>query len=196
MRSEGSNAYNADLLLTANCQSPLPASNIMDLMPKSKRKAFTVTEANAMVPELLSTLETITSHIETGRAQAQKIQILDTLWGDAVRSLENPDHDEFRHHTQALKKLNQELNKLVQCEIFGKGLRLPNGGLENGLVDFPTIFEGRWIYLCWHRGESQVTFWHEIRDGFSGRQEITTEHIIRMGREDDPDEVDDSNLDF
>ena len=165
-------------------------------MPKSKRKAFTVTEANAMVPELIATLETIAAHIETGRTHGQKIQILDALWGDEVHSPTNPDHEEFGNHTRALKKLDQELNELVQREIFDKGLRLPYGGLENGLVDFPTIFAGRWVYLCWHRGESQVSFWHEIRDGFTGRQEITTEHIIRMGREDNPDEVDDSELDF
>ena len=165
-------------------------------MPKLKRKAYTVAEANTMIPDLITTFETITAYLSTGQAHTQKIQILDTLWGDQVNSEQNPDHEEFHQHTQALNKLNEQLNVLVQKKIFNKGLRLPSGGIENGLVDFPTTFAGRWVYLCWHRDESQVTCWHEINDSFAGRQEITIEHITRMGREDAPEMIDDSGLDF
>ena len=46
------------------------------------------------------------------------------------------------------------------------------------------------------RGESSADFWHELTGGYAGRQEITTEHIINMGKEDDPVTIDDSDLNF
>ena len=39
-------------------------------------------------------------------------------------------------------------------------------------------------------------FWHEIDGGYIGRQEISAEHIIVMGKEDDPELLDSSGLDF
>jgi len=44
--------------------------------------------------------------------------------------------------------------------------------LETGLLDFPAEREGRPVYLCWMRGESAVTHWHELDAGFAGRQAL------------------------
>ncbi|MSR85827.1 DUF2203 family protein [Candidatus Woesearchaeota archaeon] len=45
--------------------------------------------------------------------------------------------------------------------------------IKKGLVDFNAKHEGRDIYLCWHLGEQDIRYWHEIGDGFTGRQPIT-----------------------
>jgi len=37
-------------------------------------------------------------------------------------------------------------------------------------VDFPSLREGREVYLCWQLGEERVAFWHELNVGFAGRQ--------------------------
>ena len=42
--------------------------------------------------------------------------------------------------------------------------------IEQGLIDFPGLREGRQIYLCWRLGEGAVDFWHERETGFPGRQ--------------------------
>ena len=70
---------------------------------------------------------------------------------------------------------------LVRDEILARGVRFPTGGLEYGLLDFPTTLDGRVVYLCWKQGEPKVSHWHEINGGFAGRQPITTEHATRMG---------------
>ena len=44
--------------------------------------------------------------------------------------------------------------------------------INTGLVDFLSIREEREIYLCWRYGEDQITFWHEIDAGFSGRNPL------------------------
>ena len=64
-------------------------------------------------------------------------------------------------------------------------MRFPPGGLDQGLIDFPTFFEGRWVFICWQRGEPEVRFWHELDGGYAGRREIQAEQIIGMGQMDD-----------
>jgi hypothetical protein len=51
--------------------------------------------------------------------------------------------------------------------IQGTGALLKD--LNSGLVDFLTIREGRQVYLCWRFGEDEISYWHEIETGFSGR---------------------------
>lgn len=41
-----------------------------------------------------------------------------------------------------------------------------------GLVDFPYEHEGRIVYLCWKLGEDDLSWWHEIDDGFAGRRPL------------------------
>lgn len=41
-----------------------------------------------------------------------------------------------------------------------------------GIVDFPTHFEARDVYLCWQFGENTIGHWHEMEGGFKGRNLI------------------------
>jgi hypothetical protein len=51
----------------------------------------------------------------------------------------------------------------------------PKGG--DGLVDFPALWDGRLVYLCWKLGEPEVLYWHEIDAGFAGRQPLTADSV-------------------
>ena len=44
--------------------------------------------------------------------------------------------------------------------------------LESGLVDFCSYHKGKEILLCWKLGEEGITHWHNIDEGFTGRQPI------------------------
>src|SRR3712207_8835187 len=33
--------------------------------------------------------------------------------------------------------------------------------LDRGLIDFPSLRDGRVVYLCWQLGEGPVAYWHE-----------------------------------
>lgn len=49
--------------------------------------------------------------------------------------------------------------------------------IDTGLVDFPTLYHEREVYLCWKLGESGITFWHPVEDGFRGRRPIDSEFL-------------------
>ncbi len=159
-------------------------------------RAFTVAEANAMIPVVEEILARIERGKEKARAHYERLQLLEALWGERLIEPSNPDHAEFRAHRDAVEEVAREMGRIIEEEILARGIRFPQGGLEHGLLDFPTTLEGRWVYLCWRSGEPLVEAWHEVDAGFAGRQPITTEHAWRMGREDDPALRDDSTLDF
>jgi hypothetical protein len=158
------------------------------------RRSFTVEEANQMIPVLEGTLDEIEKKKEEIGRYRGKLQILDALWGEKVSQPKNPDYGEFRRHRGCITAAVKDVDRLVRRRILGIGLRFPPGGLEHGLIDFPTTFEGRWVFLCWQRGEDRVRFWHEIDGGYAGRQQIAAEHLIAMGKEDSSELPDDSIL--
>lgn len=49
--------------------------------------------------------------------------------------------------------------------------------LDIGLLDFPTLYQGREVYLCWRLGESRIEFWHEVEEGFRGRRRIDDDFL-------------------
>jgi hypothetical protein len=44
--------------------------------------------------------------------------------------------------------------------------------LDIGLVDFPTLFRGEEVYLCWRMDEDDIDHWHGVNEGFTGRRPI------------------------
>ncbi|HYP06502.1 MAG TPA: DUF2203 domain-containing protein [Bryobacteraceae bacterium] len=51
--------------------------------------------------------------------------------------------------------------------------------LDTGLLDFPTLYDGREVYLCWRLGESRIEFWHGVDEGFQGRKPIDEDFLAR-----------------
>jgi hypothetical protein len=44
--------------------------------------------------------------------------------------------------------------------------------IARGLIDFPTILDGREVYLCWELGEDEIGWWHELDAGYRGREPL------------------------
>lgn len=49
-----------------------------------------------------------------------------------------------------------------------------------GIVDFPTHFNGRDVYLCWQFGEHEIRNWHEMEEGFTGRNTIDSHFLANF----------------
>jgi hypothetical protein len=57
--------------------------------------------------------------------------------------------------------------------------------LDIGLLDFPTLYHHREVYLCWRLGESRIEFWHGMDEGFGGRKPIDDEFLANHTAETD-----------
>lgn len=159
-------------------------------------KVFTVEEANSLIPALREVFRGIGYYKSRIRERGRKIEVLNLLWSDDIAQPSNPDHEDFAAHRRLIAKDVGEIERLVREEIVRRGIRFPTGGIETGLVDFPTTYQGRWVYLCWQNGEPELLYWHETDTGFPGRRRLTSEQRHNMGTQDDPEELDDSALDF
>jgi hypothetical protein len=54
------------------------------------------------------------------------------------------------------------------AELENLGVQLKD--FERGLVDFPSLRDGRVVLLCWQMGEGdELEWWHDVDAGFAGR---------------------------
>lgn len=67
---------------------------------------------------------------------------------------------------ESAERISGFVAELEQIGVVAKGL-------EQGLVDFFGMHDGRLVHLCWQHGETEVAHWHELDTGFAGRQPIT-----------------------
>jgi hypothetical protein len=143
-----------------------------------ERRLFTVEQVNAMLPLVRAIVKDLSAlshevvdrrerlaHLLTGRPlepndpyRAELTQIEEELEKDARR---------LRDYVEELRELGAE----------------PKNGIE-GLVDFPTIIDGRVVYLCWKLDEPEVLFWHELDAGFQGRQPLPSGAAVSSGSAD------------
>lgn len=81
---------------------------------------------------------------------------------------------EMRQRRESSSKL---LRQAVE-EILELGVQIKD--IETGLVDFPTRFHGREVYLCWKMGEAAIEYWHG-EEGFRGRKVIDRDFLDHHG---------------
>lgn len=137
------------------------------LSPETRRKVFSVDEANRMLPLVRAIVVDITRQFGVVDAMRQR---LGSFRAKNRRKVEGNDlyAEEMRHSQSELDTEETRLRGYIdELERLGVELKGPDG-----LCDFPSEYNGRPIYLCWHLGESEVRHWHDIHTGFSGRQPI------------------------
>jgi hypothetical protein len=137
---------------------------------------FTLLEAEGLLPQvegLLQTLIQLKNEYEAADAELSRINQRIALAGgmslprDQVRQIRSRKDASAKGVKTAVEKL-QEIGCLLK-------------DVETGLVDFPTLYRGKEVYLCWKLGESSIGFWHHVEDGFPGRHPIDSEFLANHG---------------
>jgi hypothetical protein len=74
-----------------------------------------------------------------------------------------------RRPARTFTDLKAEVVQLInRIEAYGCVVK----DIDLGLLDFPSIREGRPIYLCWKAGESELTHWHGTDETFFERKPL------------------------
>ncbi len=119
---------------------------------------YTLDEAAALLPKV----EELISRLRAARARLTDQEARDALSSAAPS---NGGGEPGRSVSQGFLELRDTLIELRELEVVLRDL-------EKGLVDFPSLRDGREVYLCWQEGEDEIAFWHEPDDGFSGRRPL------------------------
>ena len=124
-------------------------------------KVFTVQEANALLPDV----RTIVGKIQRAHRQLSK-------YGEEARKAAEAAErggGGFADGVAYAVVLTQLTMQLTELEALGVQLK----DFERGLVDFPSLRDGRVVLLCWQLGEGEeIEWWHEVEEGFAGRQPL------------------------
>ena len=139
----------------------------MTPQPSDFKRLFTVEEANAALPLVRAICNDLARLSREVVDRRERLSVLLAGRGDGPS---DPYRDELAQIEDELAKDNQQLQEYVQ-ELRDLGVE-PKNGVE-GLVDFPSLMEERVVFLCWKLDEPEVLYWHEIADGFAGRQSLT-----------------------
>ena len=124
-------------------------------------KLFTIQEANALLPNV----RTIVGKIQ--QAHRKVAQYRDEV-KEAAEAAERGGGgiSSGVAYAQALTALTSTIGEL---EALGVQLK----DFERGLVDFPSLRDGRVVLLCWQMGEGdELEWWHDLEAGFAGRQPL------------------------
>lgn len=129
-------------------------------------KLFTVEEANLSLPLVRAITADL---VQLATELVERRQRLAVLTAGREREAGNPYSDELAAIETEIDKDAMRLRGYVQ-ELSDLGVE-PKSAVD-GLIDFPSLQDGRLVYLCWKLGEPEVMHWHEIDGGFAGRQSI------------------------
>ena len=127
---------------------------------------FTLEEANAMLPWLAETFSALMP-IREELVQEQERLLVMMRGGRGNGS--SSHGTEIRELQRKVDRLTEDLQRVAR-EISQRGIIVRD--INRWLVDFPSIRDGREVYLCWVRGELEIGFWHETDTGFGNREPI------------------------
>ena len=135
-------------------------------------KRFTLIEAERLLPEveaLMRDAVALKAEYETADNAISELSHRVTMMGGMVIDRDRVIESRERRDRSA-KELRETVERLQDIGCLIKDL-------DMGLVDFPTLFRGEEVYLCWKLGETGISFWHGVQEGFGGRKKIDAEFL-------------------
>ena len=128
------------------------------------QRLFTLGEARALLPTVRVILTDIVQTKRDLDAASAELDRLLTLTGGNGHLAGQV----AQARAQAEAKGHELAARLQELDDLGIEIK----GIEQGLIDFPSLREDRVVYLCYLLGEDDIDFWHEVDGGFAGRQPL------------------------
>ncbi len=120
---------------------------------------FTLEEANALLVEIRPVVaEIMRTH-----------DVISTRLPEAWPAISRAASNSGSRAASLLVFEFERLQNLIR-QVQDQGILVKD--LKTGLIDFPSLKDGREVYLCWRYGEDQIDFWHDVDAGFAGRQPL------------------------
>jgi len=130
-------------------------------------KTFTLSEAQTLLPVVEALLR---------RAQAAAVRA-----EELEQEMQQLSHRIFlsggmhvdvsvaaRRRAEREKTVQEAKDTLAEIDSIGVQVK----DLEQGLLDFPSVMDGKPVLLCWKLGEPAIAHWHTEQEGFDGRKPI------------------------
>ncbi len=124
-------------------------------------KLFTVDEANSLLPSVRPIVKSI-------QKSHRRLITFQTAAKQAAQGAESGGGGMTLgpRYATLLVDLSTQAGQLESL-----GIQLKD--YQQGLIDFPSMRDGRVVLLCWKADEGdQLEWWHDVEAGFAGRQPL------------------------
>ncbi|MBZ5585652.1 MAG: DUF2203 domain-containing protein [Acidobacteriia bacterium] len=135
-------------------------------------RRFTVAEAQSLIPQVSRLLrDAVAQKAEYAEAQRAIQASMERIMAMGGMTVNRETARQARDRLEAAAgQLRESVERVQELGCLVKDL-------DMGLVDFPTLFRGTGVYLCWKLGEPGIQFWHGEDEGFAGRKPIDDEFL-------------------
>lgn len=133
-------------------------------------RLISIDEANRMLPLLRHIVGDIVTSWEQIIYKRTELECLEK----GIEPTSPSQAPEVR--TAGLADLKQELNYLIDRinsyirEVEELGCFVEE--FKRGIINFPSLCNGRKVFLCWKPDEGEVAYWHELDECFNDRTQI------------------------
>ena len=128
-------------------------------------RLYTLAQARRSLPGIAAVMKVM-------QGRAKRLDELNAI-AESLQRSSGADGQPIVHEDSELQaemtKLEQQIGMLIE-HVNQQGVEVKD--VRRGLIDWRAERDGREVYLCWQLGERTVSWWHEIADGFAGRQPI------------------------
>lgn len=133
----------------------------------SKKKTFTLDEAQTLLPVLRSLLQRSIDAKKLAEQTEKEFQDLNhRILLSGGLSIDVPAV--ARRRAEREKAIQTTKDALAEIEAIGVQVK----DLDIGLLDFPCLVDDQIVLLCWKLGEESIQYWHGLEEGFRGRKPI------------------------
>jgi hypothetical protein len=124
-------------------------------------KLFTIEEANSLLPSVRPIVKSI-------QRSHRRLTSFQTTANHAAAGAESGGGGMVQGPKYARLLVDLSLGA-GQLESLGVQLK----DYSQGLIDFPSMRDGRVVLLCWKADEGdELEWWHDLEAGFGGRQPL------------------------
>ncbi len=127
-------------------------------MPNRFQKHYTRDQARNLLPKVRVWLKQLLNFRDKVQEQEKRLTKLMAPGRDVGGDLVNA-------WVRTLAAMQEVLLEFYRREILIKDL-------DRGLIDFPSLQQGKEVFLCWEQGEPDVEFWHDLDAGYAGRERL------------------------
>lgn len=132
-------------------------------------RVFSLEEADGLIPDVEAVFQELDALRERAATVKKKMDVLEMIHGAEILKTPTPDGREYRLLLDEVGGLRKQFE-----EACGRIVELGGHlkGVDEGLVDFCGVIDGRLVELCWKRGEDRISHFHHIGEGFPGRRPL------------------------
>ena len=133
---------------------------------------FTLDQAHRTLPHVEDTIRrAIDLKAEYESAEEELRELTRRVMASGGMMVDREHVGNLRHtRDESVSKLKTAIETVQELGCVVKDLDI-------GLLDFPTLYKGQEVYLCWRLGEASIEFWHGVDEGFRGRKPIDSEFL-------------------